>query len=123
MAPPDQQIEKPRGGEEVQLVNLTPEGRVSFRLPPTGLEMTLFKGRATAFEGELQPDTILFDPENRRFSLVWRVSQRIERTVLDFPECWIGPPTRGMVRARQNGKLYIRRIDPPARFDDEERAA
>ena len=43
MAPPDQQIDYPRGGEEVQLVNLTPEGRLGFQLPPTGLSMTLFK--------------------------------------------------------------------------------
>ena len=104
MAPPDQQIDHPRGGEEVQLVNLTPEGRENFRLPPTALPMTLFKGREKAFEGELLPDTILFDPENRRFSLVWRVSQRIHRTILDFTECWVGPPTEAMLRARATGR-------------------
>ena len=107
MAPPDQQIDYPRGGEEVQLVNLTPEGRVSFRLPAAGLPMTLFNGRAKAFEGQLPPDTILFDPENRRFSLVWRMSQRIQRTILDFSECWVGPPTSGMLRAKATGKQYV----------------
>ena len=75
------------------LVNLTPEGRGAFRLPPTALPMTLFKGRAKAFEGRAPPDTSCFDPENRRFSLVWRVSQRIHRTILDFTEAWVGPPT------------------------------
>jgi hypothetical protein len=120
MAPADQQIDMPRGGEEVQLVNLTPEGRVSFRLPPTALPMTLFKGRAKTFEGNVYPDTILFDPDNRRFSLIWRVSQRIERTILDFAECWVGPPTRGMALARAKGKTYIRKFDVPFRDDDEE---
>ena len=33
-APEDQWIDEPQGGEEVVLVNLTPEGRTSFRLPP-----------------------------------------------------------------------------------------
>ncbi|AMS42532.1 MULTISPECIES: DUF2169 family type VI secretion system accessory protein [Aminobacter] len=108
MAPPDQQIDHPKGGEEVQLVNLTPEGRVSFRLPPTGLEMTLFKDGAKSFEGELYPDTILFDPENRRYHLVWRVAQRIERTILDFTECWVGPPTESMLRARAAGRTFVR---------------
>ena len=122
MAPPDQQIDLPRGGEEVQLVNLTPEGRVSFRLPPTALPITLFKGREKAFEGNLHPDTILFDPENRRFSLVWRVSQRIHRTILDFTEAWIGPPTRGMLRARARGKRYIRGYEVPLRFEEDEAA-
>ncbi|GAA2821246.1 hypothetical protein EDC40_103100 [Aminobacter aminovorans] len=108
MAPPDQQIDHPRGGEEVQLVNLTPDGRVSFRLPPTGLEMTLFKDGAKSFEGVLHPDTILFDPENRRYQLVWRVAQRIERTILDFTECWVGPPTESMLRARAAGRTFVR---------------
>ena len=107
MAPPDQQTDLPRGGEEVQLVNLTPQGRMGFRLPPTGLEMTLLKRREKAFEGMLYPDTVLLDPENWRFSLVWRISQRIHRTILDFTEAWIGPPTRGMERAREAGKQYV----------------
>jgi hypothetical protein len=108
MAPSDQQIDHPRGGEEVQLVNLTPTGRESFRLPSTALPMTLFKGRQKAFEGQIQPDTVLFDPERRRFSFVWRASQRIQRTILDFTECWIGPPTESMLRARAAGRSYMR---------------
>jgi hypothetical protein len=121
MAPPDQQIDMPRGGEEVQLINFTPECRVSFRLPPTALQMTLFRRRAKAFALVL-PDTILFDPENRRFSLVWRVSQRIHRTILDFSECWIGPPTKGMLRARATGKRYIRGFEVPLRHEEDEAA-
>jgi hypothetical protein len=108
MAPPDQQIDNPRGGEEVVLVNLALEGRVSFRLPSTALPMTLFKGRQKAYEADIFPDTVLLDPERRRFSLVWRLSQRIHKTILDFSECWIGPPTPAMLRARLKGKQYVR---------------
>lgn len=123
MAPPDQQIELLRGGEEVQLINLTPDGRVGFRLPETALPMTLFKSLDIAFEGSLYPDTIAFDAESRRFSLTWRVSQRLQRTILDFTECWVGPPTRGMLRARETGKIYIRNPDTTVRTRDEEQAA
>ncbi|WOS65932.1 DUF2169 family type VI secretion system accessory protein [Sinorhizobium fredii] len=108
MAPPDQQIDFPRGGEEVMLVNLTPAGRESFRLPSTSLPMTLFKGTQKAFESAILPDTVLFDLEHRRLALVWRVSQRIHRTILDFSECWVGPPTESMLRARATGRRYIR---------------
>ena len=108
MAPPDQQIEPPRGGEEVQFANLTPQGRESFRLPRTSLPLTIFNGREKVLEKEVLPDTVLFDPENRRFSLVWRIQQRIRRTILDFSECWIGPPTQSMLRARETGRRYIR---------------
>ena len=120
MAPPDQQIEHPRGGEEVMLVNLTPAGREGFRLPPTALPIALFRGRDKVFDGRIFPDTILFDPERRRFSLVWRVSQRIERTILDFTECWVGQPTKGMLRAKRTGKTYLRPMAAPVGREVEE---
>lgn len=122
MAPPDQQIDAPRGGEDVQLVNLTREGRLSFRLPQTALPMRLFKGRLTAFEGNVSPDTILFDLEARRFSIVWRLSHRIERTVLDFTECWVGAPTESMIHAHETGRIFIR-ANGAAPDDEEEDAA
>ncbi|TIX64027.1 MAG: DUF2169 domain-containing protein, partial [Mesorhizobium sp.] len=108
MAPVDQQIDHPRGGEEMQLVNLTPEGRLGFRLPATGLSMTFFKHQQRVFDGSVLPDTLLVDAENRRFSLVWRVSQRIQRMILEFTECWVGPPSESMLRAMDRGKEYIR---------------
>lgn len=120
MAPPDQQIDHPRGGEEVQLVNLTPRGREQFRLPSTRLPMTLFKGREKAWEGELLPDTVLFDLEKRRLSLVWRVLQRIQRTILDFSECWIGPPTESMLRARATGRTFVRASGASPNVESEE---
>ncbi|RWX65506.1 DUF2169 domain-containing protein, partial [Mesorhizobium sp. M4B.F.Ca.ET.089.01.1.1] len=119
MAPTDQQTDHPRGGEDVQLINLTPAGKESFRMPATALPLTLFRGREKAFEGELLPDTVLFDSEKRRFSLVWRVQQRLQRTILDFSECWIGPPTRGMLRAYAKHKRYIRKFNTPLRYEEE----
>lgn len=107
-APADQQIDKLHSGEEVQLVNLTPRGRESFRLPNVNLPVTLFRNGSQIFEGTLFPDTILFDLESRCFSLVWRVSQRIHRNILEFSECWVGPPTPGMLRARATRKRYVR---------------
>ena len=121
MAPPDQQIDLPKGGEEVVLLNLTRQGRESFRLPPAALPITLFKDGDKSFEGEIWPDTVLFDPENRRFSLVWRVSQRIHKTILDFSECWVGPPTESMLRARAAGRDYLR-ADGSAPADESEDA-
>lgn len=90
------------------MINLTPAGRESFRLPPALLPLTLFIGREKVFEKKVAPDTVLLDTENRRFSLVWRIQQRIRRTILDFTECWIGPPTQSMLRARETGRRYIR---------------
>ncbi|MGX8009530.1 DUF2169 family type VI secretion system accessory protein [Mesorhizobium sp. ORM8.1] len=108
MAPPDQQIDYPHGGEDVQLVNLTPEGRLGFQLPSTALSMTLFKQQHRVFDASVLPDTLLVDAENRRFSMVWRISHRIQRMILEFTECWVGPPSESMLRAMDRGKEYIR---------------
>ena len=113
MAPPDQWTDPPRAGDPVTLVNLTPRGREEFRLPDTALALTLFKGRVKAHEGYRLPDTLAFDCERRRFSLVWRLSARIERTILDFSEAWVGPPTPAMLRARAAGRDYIRAAGAP----------
>ncbi|HRO10399.1 DUF2169 domain-containing protein [Amaricoccus sp.] len=119
MSPPDQQTTPPRGGEEVVLANLTPRGKENFRLPATSLPVTLFKGRAIALEATLLPDTILFDPENRRLCLVWRVSCRIQRTILDFTEAWVGSPTEAMLRARREGRAYLRAAGIPVPEDED----
>ena len=66
-----------------------------------------------AFGGLPLPDTLLLDCERRRFSLVWRLSQRIHRTILDFSEAWVGPPTPAMLRARAAGREYIRAAGLP----------
>jgi hypothetical protein len=108
MAPPDQQIDSPRAGTDVQLVGLTTSGREQFRLPLTELPITLFRGRETAFDGSLQPDTLLFDTDARILCLVWRLQAPIRRTILDYTEAWIGRPTEAMLRARREGRRYIR---------------
>ncbi len=124
MAPPDQQIAPPAPGTEVVLVNLTPEGKTAFRLPDTELPVTVFRAGQPVHAGKLKPDTLLLDPENRRFSLVWRVQVRLLRIITEFEEAWIGSPTEAMLRARAAGKRYIRDVATGAEFiDDDEVSA
>jgi hypothetical protein len=117
-APPDQQIDPPPAGTEVLLVNLTPEGKTWFRLPDTALPVTVFRDGAPVLDSRLLPDTLLLDPEHRRLSLVWRCEVRIRRIITEFDEAWIGPPTAAMLRARAEGKAYVRDVataaDEPA---------
>jgi len=110
MAPPDQQVSELNGGDEVILANLTPRGKENFRLPDTSLPVKIFKGRDAVFDGNLKPDTLLFAPEERKFSLVWRVSLPIKRIITEFTEAWVGPPTDAMLRARREGRTYIRAV-------------
>lgn len=107
MAPEDQQIGFPAGGTPVILVNLTPRGREEFRLPDTALPIRLFRGREVCFDAAPRPDTLIFDPEARVFMLVWRIWVPMRRIITEFTEGWVGPPTRGMQRARASGKRYL----------------
>lgn len=107
-APEDQQIARPAPGTPVVIVGMTPAGREEFRLPDTLLPVRLFRRAEVAFDATLLPDTLAFDCEARQFTLTWRCECRIRRVIPEFTEAWVGPPSRGLVRAIRWGKEYIR---------------
>lgn len=117
-APQDQWIAKPAPGTPVVIVGMTPRGREEFRLPDTTLPVRLFRGRELALDTTLVADTLIFDTEARQFTLAWRCEAPIRRTIGEFTEAWVGPPSAGLRRAYAWGKDYL--ILPPAvRPDDQ----
>ena len=71
-APEDQQAgEFLKGGEQVELFNMTPEGYLAFRLPRVSLRMTsrFYDGSSEEHRPELH--TVILQPDRRRFQLVW----------------------------------------------------
>lgn len=107
-APPDQWLDRLAPGTPVVIANLTPSGREEFRLPDTALKIRIHRGREVCLDRTVLPDTLLLDPEARQLMLVWRVEVPMRRIITEFTEAWIGPPTRGMLRARATGKRYLR---------------
>jgi hypothetical protein len=71
-APADQQAGGfLRGGEPVELSNLTPGGVLRFALPKVHLGFTTFFGRdARHHQGQL--DTVIIEPDQNRLMLVWQ---------------------------------------------------
>lgn len=110
----DQQIAPPAPHTEIVLLNLTPNGREGFRLPDTRLPLRIFRGRDTAFNETLLPDSVLIDPEERRFSLTWRAEVPIARHLTEFSQAWLGAPTRGLLHAHARGKRYVGRVSERA---------
>jgi hypothetical protein len=80
----DQQIPYPTGGEPVEIVNLSPEGRLSGQIPRTQIVVTFERksGRITQRIANL--DTVLFLPEDRRMCLTWRTRITAERDLFEF---------------------------------------
>ena len=72
--PDDQQIALPAWWRDGALINLTPDGRREFALPSVEMPIVFFRRRAdrVAMNGTL--DTLLFEPDAERFSMVWRAS-------------------------------------------------
>ena len=71
-APPDQQVAGfLRGGEPVELTNLTPTGLLRFALPRVHLGFVTFFGtRAQHHLGQL--DAVIIEPDKERVMLVWQ---------------------------------------------------
>ncbi|OWQ48346.1 hypothetical protein CDL60_07160 [Roseateles noduli] len=100
-APTDQLIAHPAGGEEVTLLNLTPDGRRSFRLPRERMPVTFIPHRGRDVTQEAVLDTIVLEPDEERFSLVWRTSIALGKSVFDVRETIAGEMSAAWHRARR----------------------
>jgi len=105
-APPDQQTAHPQPGEEVILVNLTPEGRTSFRLPACVVAVECANVAGDRRSAAALIDTIVIEPDAQRFSVIWRVSFPLKRNLLEMDLLTIGPIPPGWRKARDLGKAY-----------------
>lgn len=105
-APEDQQIDHPTGGETVRLVNLTPQPVPEFALPSIGVPIVFFRRRADRVAVNATPDTLLFEPDAERFSMVWRARLKLRRDISEVPQVAVGHMTRGWWRSIETGKAY-----------------
>lgn len=92
-APQDQQISYPKGGEEVVLLNMM-AGRetVRFKLPKLdNMQVRILRKDYSVATPTAVVDTLYFEPDQERFSAVWRVSVPIKRRIQEFDTVAIGP--------------------------------
>lgn len=104
--PLDQQIAYPKGGEEVVLVNLTSEGRLSFKLPAIEVPVVFFRRKDQRHETRAVLDTIVIEPDKGVFSLTWRASLPLKKNMFEVSQVLAGSMSRAWWRARELGKTY-----------------
>jgi hypothetical protein len=92
-APKDQQMPYPVGGEAVTFINMM-AGRpdVRFKLPKLdNVKVRVLRKDYSYEEPEAVVDTLYFEPDEERFSVVWRASVPIRRRIQEFDTIAVGP--------------------------------
>jgi hypothetical protein len=105
-APEDQQTDYLRGGEEVLLLNLTPQERAGFRVPEMDVPVTFFKNKGGHETVSAVIDTLLIDTEARQVQLTWRIARPLRRNIFEIAQVLVGTMPTGWWRARELGKDY-----------------
>jgi hypothetical protein len=77
----DQQMDYLSGGEEVVLLNLTPQGRSAFRLPPGGVRVEVFYKNDDWTRLESVVDTLVLEPDLGRLMLTARARLPLRRSL------------------------------------------
>jgi hypothetical protein len=112
-APADQQLNELRGGEVVEILNMTPDRRWTFIIPALDVPLSLrFCDRVE--ETRFSVDTVVIEPAAHRFILKGRRLIPVPSRGSPLQEVVVGQATSGWWRARVTGKRYI---DSAARAD------
>jgi hypothetical protein len=89
-APDDQQIDHPKGGEQVELINLTPEGRTEFKLPAMDVPVLFLLRNGERKVMTAVPDTVVLEPDQKRFMLTCRIALTLRRNIHEVREVHVG---------------------------------
>lgn len=106
-APEDQQCDHLRGGEQVRLMGLVPQGNLTFTLPKVTLPMQVILKNGDRHNLDPRIDTLTIEPDERRFTLVWRAHITIRQSIHEVGTLIVGKPTRGWEHARMVDKPYL----------------
>jgi hypothetical protein len=109
-APADQMVAALLGDEQITLVNLTPEGRISFRLPSCRMPAVFIYSRRPEENHELKLDTLIIEPDRRRMHLVWRIAVRCIGKPYALQEIVVGDMSERWWRLRRSHKPYYSSI-------------
>ena len=106
-APLDQRVNFPQGGEEVQLVHMRKDQpHIKFKLPPLNeLQVRVLRKDYSVEQPQANADTLFFEPDAGRFSIVWRASVPIRRHLDELDTVAVGPVDPQWWEAKSLGLL------------------
>jgi hypothetical protein len=98
-APLDQQIALPREPLDISLLNLTPDGVRRFTLPNFEAPVHIFPKNGEREDGMAQLDTIVFEPDEERFSLTWRYTRPLKKSLHEISQVMVGKRSKAWWRS------------------------
>jgi hypothetical protein len=112
-APLDQQVPHPSGGEEIRLINLVPEGDLSFALPVFDAPIHFFPKGGGREDAELTLDTIVMEPDQDRFMLTWRAVRPLKKSIHEVAQVLVGKKSQDWWSARDTVTFPLRLVRQP----------
>jgi hypothetical protein len=112
-APLDQQIPHPRGGERIELANLTADGRAAFVLPAFDAPIYYFLKNGDREDSILTLDTMVIEPDLQRFTLTWRATRAIRRSMFELTQVVVGKRSQAWWAERESLGLPIQLLVVP----------
>ncbi|HKM54791.1 MAG TPA: DUF2169 domain-containing protein, partial [Isosphaeraceae bacterium] len=109
-APADQQVPHLKGGEVVRCLNMTPERTFELHTPRFGFPI-FFRFRDRDVKTAPQLDTLIVEPDRKRFLAVWRASTPLGRKLNALREVVIGPRPRPVAIPPTGGRRRFRSLE------------
>ena len=108
-APIDQQLSGSPCGMPVSLVNLSADGTNNFLLPRMETPVHIFTRDGKSEELTAVPDTLLFEPDAKRFAITWRATWSLRNGLFDVLHVLVGrPESTWQINREQTSTLDVR---------------
>jgi hypothetical protein len=122
VAPTDQQMDYPIGGEKVELINLTKSRHTNFKLPTIKMPIQFFYKNGGRREMQGNIDTLLFEPELERFSMSWRCCAPLHKNIFEIDRVVVGHKSRIWYREAGllPGKRHFKSLAELAKWNREQ---
>ncbi|MEY8689205.1 MAG: DUF2169 domain-containing protein [Leptothrix sp. (in: b-proteobacteria)] len=89
-APPDQRIPLSKEPLEVAMRHLTPDGLRHFVLPHFDAPVHIFPKKGEREDYTATLDTIVFEPDQERFTMTWRVTRPLKKSLHEIAQVLVG---------------------------------
>lgn len=100
-APSDQQLPLASASTAVALLNLTPDGMRRFEIPHFEAPVHVFPRMGGREDLSAVLDTIVFMPDEERFTPCWRATRPLRRSMLEVGQVLVGRKEAAWWQARE----------------------